>query len=41
VLGHLDDAVVLILGVGLLLRFTPRDVLEDHMSRLEAGEASA
>jgi uncharacterized membrane protein YkvA (DUF1232 family) len=39
VLGHLDDAAVLILGVGLLLRFTPRDVLEEHVSRLEAGEA--
>lgn len=39
VLGHVDDAVILIVGVGLLLRFTPRDVLEEHVSRLEAGEA--
>lgn len=36
VLGHVDDAVILIVGVGLLLRFTPRDVLGGHVSRLEA-----
>jgi uncharacterized membrane protein YkvA (DUF1232 family) len=41
VLGHLDDAVVLILGVGLLLRFTSGNILEEHVSRLEVREASA
>ncbi len=42
VVGHLDDVVILIVGVGLLLRFTPRDVLEEHVSRLEAdGRRSA
>jgi uncharacterized membrane protein YkvA (DUF1232 family) len=41
VLGHLDDMVILIVGVGLLLRFTPRDVLEDHVTHLEAGEDGA
>ena len=40
-LGHVDDAVVLIVGVGLLLRFTPRDVLEEHVSRLETGGGGA
>jgi uncharacterized membrane protein YkvA (DUF1232 family) len=38
VIGHLDDMVILIVGVGLLLRFTPRDVLEDHVARLESAE---
>ena len=38
VLGHADDVVILIVGVGFLLRFTPRDVLEEHVSRLAAGE---
>ena len=37
VLGHLDDALVLLLGVTVLLRFTPRAVLEEHVARLEAA----
>lgn len=41
VIGHLDDVVILIVGVGLLLRFTRRSVLEEHVSRLETGEDSA
>jgi uncharacterized membrane protein YkvA (DUF1232 family) len=36
VIGHLDDVLVLLLGVALLLRFTPRAVLEEHVARLEA-----
>jgi len=36
VIGHLDDALVLLLGIVLLLRFTPRAVLEEHVERLEA-----
>ena len=36
VIGHLDDALVLLLGMALLLRFTPRAVLEEHIARLEA-----
>ena len=35
VIGHLDDALVLLLGIGVLLRFTPRRVLEEHLARLE------
>lgn len=35
VLGHVDDVVVVFLAVGVLLRFTPRSVLEDHVARLE------
>ncbi len=38
IIGHLDDMVILIVGVGLLLRFTPRVVLEDHVARLESAE---
>ena len=34
VIGHLD-ALVLLLGIGVLLRFTPRRVLEEHLARLE------
>jgi len=37
VIGHLDDVLVLLLGVAVLLRFTPRAVLEEHLARLEAG----
>jgi len=36
VIGHLDDVLVLLLGIALLLRFTPRAVLEEHIARLEA-----
>ena len=39
VVGHLDDALIAIVGVGLLLRFTPRDVLDEHIARLEGGRA--
>ena len=41
VIGHLDDALVLLMGVAVLLRFTPRAVLEDHVARLEAEAPSA
>ena len=37
VVGHLDDLLVVLIGIGLLLRFTPRDVLEEQVRRLEAG----
>jgi uncharacterized membrane protein YkvA (DUF1232 family) len=35
VLGQLDDLVITLFGVGALLRLTPRQVLEDHVARLE------
>lgn len=35
VLGHLDDLLVVALGVGLLVRFTPRDVVEERLAALE------
>jgi len=38
VIGHLDDALVLLLGVAVLLRFTQREVLEEHVARLEAAQ---
>ena len=34
VLGHLDDLLVLALVAGLLLRYTPRAVIEEHLERL-------
>jgi uncharacterized membrane protein YkvA (DUF1232 family) len=37
VIGHLDDVLVLLIGVAVLLRFTPRAVLEEHIARLEAA----
>jgi uncharacterized membrane protein YkvA (DUF1232 family) len=37
VIGHLDDVLVLLVGVAVLLRFTPRAVLEEHLARLEAA----
>jgi uncharacterized membrane protein YkvA (DUF1232 family) len=36
-LGHIDDLLIVIIGVGLLLRFTPRSVLEEHVARLESA----
>jgi uncharacterized membrane protein YkvA (DUF1232 family) len=36
VLGHLDDALIALVVVAVVLRFTPRDLLEAHLSRLEA-----
>ena len=35
VLGQLDDLIVLVAGIGLLLRFVPRQVLEEHVAALE------
>ena len=37
VIGHLDDVLVLVIGIAVLLRFTPRAVLEEHLARLEAA----
>ncbi|HLB26947.1 MAG TPA: DUF1232 domain-containing protein, partial [Dehalococcoidia bacterium] len=34
VIGHLDDALVLLIGIALVLRFTPRGVLEEQVERL-------
>lgn len=36
VLGHLDDLAVIAVAAGLLVRFTPRAVLEEQLRRLEA-----
>ena len=36
VIGHLDDLLVLLVGVSLLVRFTPVTVLEEHVAILEA-----
>ena len=38
VLGHLDDVLIVGLGIGLLLRFTPRAVLTGHVLRLEGRQ---
>ena len=38
VIGQLDDLLIVVIGVGLLLRFTPRYVLEEHIARLETAE---
>ncbi len=38
VIGHLDDLLIVVIGIGLLLRFTPRYVLEEHIARLESAE---
>jgi uncharacterized membrane protein YkvA (DUF1232 family) len=35
VIGQLDDMIVVFVGVRLLLRFAPREVVEDHIARLE------
>ncbi len=38
VIGHIDDLLIVVIGIGLLLRFTPRYVLEEHIARLESAE---
>jgi uncharacterized membrane protein YkvA (DUF1232 family) len=40
VLGQLDDVLVVLIGVGLLLRFAPIKTLEGHLSDLEAEQAA-
>ena len=35
VVGLLDDVLVGIVGIGLLVRFTPRGVLDEQIARLE------
>jgi len=35
VIGYMDDVIVMVVGVGLLLRLAPRAVLEEHIALLE------
>jgi uncharacterized membrane protein YkvA (DUF1232 family) len=37
VLGQADDLIIVLVGVGLLLRSAPRYVLEEQIARLEAS----
>jgi uncharacterized membrane protein YkvA (DUF1232 family) len=39
VLGQLDDLLLIMLAVGLICRFTPVELLEEHIRRLEAEAA--
>jgi uncharacterized membrane protein YkvA (DUF1232 family) len=39
VIGQLDDLLLIALTVGLILRFTPVELLEEHIRRLEAEAA--
>ena len=39
VIGYLDDLLVLVIGVGLLLRFIPPNVLDEHVARFEQASA--
>ncbi len=41
VLGQLDDAVVVLVGVALLLRFAPRAAIEEQVAALEAADGAA
>jgi uncharacterized membrane protein YkvA (DUF1232 family) len=40
VLGHMDDAFIVLVGLVLLLRFAPRHVLDDQIARLESSEGA-
>ena len=40
VLGQLDDVLLAAAGLGVLLRFTPRAVLEEQIERLSAPRAA-
>ncbi|MGB2694833.1 MAG: DUF1232 domain-containing protein, partial [Dehalococcoidia bacterium] len=37
VFGQLDDVAVVIVAGGVLLRFTPPAIIEEHVVRLERG----
>jgi uncharacterized membrane protein YkvA (DUF1232 family) len=39
VLGQLDDLLLIVLAVRLVLRFTPAELVEEHLRRLEAESA--
>jgi len=39
VLGQLDDLLLIGLAVGVIFRFTPVELLEEHIRRLEAEAA--
>lgn len=41
ILGQLDDALMVILALGLLIRFTPSALLREHIERLEAELSGA
>ena len=41
VIGQLDDLLLIALAVGLVFRFTPVELLEEHIRRLEAEAAAA
>ena len=41
VIGQLDDLLLIALTVGLVVRFTPVELLEEHIRRLEAEAGSA
>ena len=36
IVGQLDDLLLIVLAVGMVLRFTPAELLEEHLRRLEA-----
>ena len=39
VIGQLDDLLLIALAVGLIFRFTPVELLEEHIRRLETDAA--
>jgi uncharacterized membrane protein YkvA (DUF1232 family) len=41
VIGQLDDLLLIALAVGLVFRFTPVELLEEHIRRLEAEAEAA
>ena len=41
VIGQLDDLLLIALTVGLVVRFTPVELLEEHIRRLEAEATPA
>lgn len=40
VVGFLDDVLIVLAGVGLLLRLVPASVLEEHLHRFEVRESA-
>ncbi|MDA0676914.1 MAG: YkvA family protein [Chloroflexi bacterium] len=41
VLGYMDDVAVVVLTLALMVRLTPREIVEEHVARLQAESATA
>jgi uncharacterized membrane protein YkvA (DUF1232 family) len=41
VLGYIDDVAIVVLTLALMVKLTPREIIEEHVARLQAETAEA